>query len=109
MTKKRFNELHRHQGGVKQLQKMIKCLDSLEKIGDHFDMSKTCVQHWCKILFGKNYDPRKERKKLIIEAMIEFAEKYSEELFEQTFKDKSKYYYYIVLSECYSKGIYKHE
>ncbi len=107
MTKETFNNLHKHQGGIKEFQKMMNTLQSLEKIGKQFGMTKTGVQIWCNKLFGKNYDPRKKRKQLRVEAMVEFAEKYSEEIFKDTFYKESKYYYYIAISECYSKGIYK--
>ena len=107
MTKKKFNELHKHQGGFKKLKRMMDNLESLEFIGNHFGMTKTGVQFWCNNLWGQNYDPREERKRLKIEAIIEFAEKYPEELFKETFRKESKYYYHIALSECYARGIYK--
>lgn len=106
MNKKQFDNLHKTKGGYSQLKRMVARRYTLSDIATHFGVGKNAVRLWCRELFGNNYDPRLERRKLIVEEMIDYAQKHPEEEFKEYYLPKSKYYYYIALSECYVRGIY---
>ena len=107
MTKGKFDIYYKHLGGFKKLKQMMYQEEPINKIAKKFGVGKNAVRLWCIDIFGKNYDPRKSRREKIVKEIIGYAKSHSEKQLKEKYIKKSKYYYYIALSECYSKGIYK--
>ena len=104
-----FNKQYKEEGGIVKLNEFRSMSASLETMAIHFQVSRERIRQWFKEFYKEQYDPRPERRKRIIESMIEFASKNTEEDFKEAFGTYNTEYYAIALSTCYDKGIYRIE
>lgn len=108
MKIKNFNKHYREKGGLPQLNEFRSTVTSLKSIAEHFEVSRERVRQWFKEFYKEEYDPRPERRKRIIDSMIDFARKNTESDFEEAFGGYNSEYYSIAIESCYSMGIYRH-
>ncbi len=107
MNKIEFEVKYQNKGGIGILQEFVNNLYTLDFISKHFGVTKQAVKLWLVDLYGENYDPRELRKEKIINSMIKFAEKHTEQEFRDAYYYISKYYWDIALGECIARGIFK--
>src|SRR3990167_1387811 len=109
MTISDFNREYKKQGGLVMLTEFRAGAMSESFIAEHYGVSKERVSQWFKEFFKEDYDPRPTRRQRIVEAMLAFASKSTEEEFKEAFKPSNKDYFVYALSECYRLGIFKKE
>lgn len=91
MMLKTFNKEYKKKGGMIMLNEMRALKNTQDSIANHFGVTKERVRQWLLEFFGKEYDPRYDRRNAIIESMIDFSEHRTKEEFEMAFKS-SEYY-----------------
>jgi hypothetical protein len=105
MDSPKFEKKYREKGGINKLTELRSLLFSHDYIANHFGVSRARVSDWMKLFFGKDYDPREDRKEAIISSMIEFAKNNSFPLFRYSYRGTP--YYKEVLEKCYELKIYE--
>jgi len=107
MTIDEFDKEYWKSGGFKTLDYFRREQFTLDYIGKHFGVTVEAVRFWFKDFFNSETDIRIKRKEVVINKMLEFAEKYGLEKFKEAYYYTAKYYYDIALSEAYVRGIFK--
>mgnify|MGYP000907637425 CR=1 FL=1 len=102
-----FNKNYKDSGGLMKLIEMRALLYSQEYIATHFGVTKERVRQWMWLFFGEKYDPRVQRKNIVIKAMVDFARTHPIKDFYAAFRGKERSYYQAALQECYKKKIYR--
>ena len=92
MTIQNFEKMHGKQGGMKQLTHMRDSCATLQSIADQFKVSKTRVGQWMIDIFGQNYDPRYDRRRLKIEAVEKLVKKFGVEKTKELYAGINKEY-----------------
>lgn len=92
MKIEKFNEKYKEAGGIPKLTEMFSMFVTKEYIAKNFGVSKERVKNWHKEFFKTNYDPRKQRRELIISKMVEFGLKNGVEEFIVAYQGKTKDY-----------------
>ena len=101
-----FNKTYKEKGGMPQLNEFRSYALPLQIIAKHFTVSKERIRQWFELFYKEKYDPRPERRKKIVDSMIDFAKKNTEEDFREAFEKGNITYFALALAECYDKGIY---
>lgn len=104
MTSKEFEKKYSNKGGYQKLCELRSLLYTYAAIAAHFEVSRNAVRLWTKALFGEYYDPRKERREVAINNMVDFARAHSFKDFRYTFRKSS--YYKTALERCKELKIY---
>ena len=91
MKIKKFNEEYKNNGGIYALTEMTAFLNTQDSIAKHFGVVKERIRQWNKEFFGETYDPRYERRDLIIERMIQFYNKNTIEEFKEAYSGTEYY------------------
>lgn len=91
MMVKDFNKEYKKKGGMMMLNEMRALKQTQDTIANHFGVTKERVRQWLLEFFGKEYDPRYDRRNAIIESMVDFSEHRTAEEFHEAFKN-SEYY-----------------
>ena len=111
----KFEEKYKDKGGIRMLARLSSLLFTREYIANHFGVSKPRVGQWMKDGFGYDYDPRPDRRKVIMDNMVEFARHNPKDRFDFAFgKNGGKNmqlldYYKEALERCHKEKIYGKE
>lgn len=104
MDAPKFKEKYKDKGGMNKLTELRSLFFGQKYIAKHFGVSQESVRNWMLGFFGRDYDPREDRKDAIILSMIEFARHNSITDFD--FAYKGTQYYKEVLEKCNKLKIY---
>lgn len=91
MNVTQFEEKYKEKGGVNRLTEMRALMFTQKYIAKHFDVSIERVRQWMIEFFGSVYDPRPDRRTIIIQNMVDFRKNNPQEEFDLAFK-KTQYY-----------------
>jgi len=104
MTVKEFDEKYGLKGGITKLTELRSLFYTQEYIAAHFSVTRERVRQWMLEFFGSAYDPRPDRREMIIASMVDFAKTNPKEEFDFAFKGTE--YYKEVLEKCKQERIY---
>lgn len=91
MNAEKFDKKYSKYGGVKQLAKMRNSFVPQKKIAEHFFVSRERVRQWMLEIFGSEYDPRPDRRKIVIKKMVAFYYNNGKSAFDKKFKNTAFY------------------
>lgn len=104
MTVKEFEDKYKEKGGMQKLTELRSLFYNQKYIATHFGVSRERVRQWMVEFFGSAYDPRMDRKEMIINSMVEFAHNNPKKDFDAAFRGTE--YYKEALEKCNKENLY---
>ena len=105
MTVKEFEVKYGDKGGIQKLSELRSLFANQGYIASHFGVSRERVRQWMLEFFGNSYDPRMDRKEVLVAGMVEFAKNNPKKDFRIAFSNTE--YYREALEMCINKKIYE--
>lgn len=107
LTLEKFNDKYGYRGGFAKLNEMIRELKTQNEICAHFKIGKETLRDWSRKFFGKQYDPRVERREKKVEILLNIMRTNSEKRCQWMLKHENREYYTEALFLAYKEGTYK--
>lgn len=105
MNTSKFESKYKEKGGLQKLTELRSLFFSQKYIANHFGVTFARVRQWMIIFFGREYDPREDRREAIVSSMVEFARHNGYPDFKFVYKGTP--YYKEVLDLCRAQNIYE--
>ena len=104
MNSNKFEIKYGDKGGMGRLIQMKNNLSPQKEIAEHFGVTQERVRQWIWEFFGIKYDPRLDRRRIVLREMLNYAINNSFEEFSNKYKGKK--YYHSALLEIKKQKIY---
>ena len=91
MSIKEFNKEYRNCGGIQKLNEMRALRRPQKEIANQFNVTAGSIPLWMEQFFGSAYDPRYDRRNVIIQSMMDLLKHLGREEFDVAFKSDEYY------------------